>query len=208
MASGTSRVRLACAVVVLAGVTGCSTQPSAETAAPVIPPSQPTAPATGPGDYVGESVNGIGLPLPVRVTIGAETSVPPTPDATAVGAFLRRAAAELGAAVPEVRYVDVGIDNTGQIDPVPLPNNVDVLDGDGRGANFRPAYDIVRETQELLPPDSDLSQEGAVLARRLLVRDNSVRPGQVVTVPYVSNDPLADVAQVVVNGALALKDVA
>lgn len=206
MGRGSSRVRLACAAVVLVGLAGCGTQPSADTAAPVIPPAQPTMPATGPGTYVGEAVNKIGMPVPVRVTIGADTSVPPTPDAQAVGAYLRSAAAELGAAVPAHRYVDVEIDNTGQIDAVPLPGNVDVLDAAGRGANFRPAYDVVRESMELLPGGTDLHQDGAVLVRRLQVRENSVRPGQVVTVPYVSTDPLADVAQVVVNGELAHKD--
>lgn len=206
MGRGTSRVRLACATVVLVGLTGCSGQPAAETAPPVIPPAQPAAPATGPGTYLGQAVNGIGAPIPVRVTIGPDTSMPPSPDAAAVGAYLRAAAAELSASVPTVRYVDVGIDNTGEIDAVPLPGNVDVLDVDGQGANFRPAYDVVRENQQLLPADSALSQQGAVLAQQLVVRDNLVRPGQVAAVPYVSNDQLAGVDQVVVDGELARKD--
>lgn len=206
--TGTSgRLRLAIAAVVLAGVTGCSTQPD-DAVAPVIPPAQPAAPATGPGTYVGEAISRIGTPVPVRVVIGPDTSARPGPDAQAVSAFLRAASVELGATPPELSFISVEIDNTGEIDPVPLPEDVDVLDASGRGANFQPAYDLVRESQQLLPRDSDLFQAGAVLAQRLLVRDDSVRPGQVVSVSYVSTDPLADVAQVVVNGELARQDAA
>ena len=199
-------VLVALALTATTAVAGCSTRPDA--GAPVVPPPQPSAAAssTGPGAYVGEALNAVGTPVPVRVVVAANTAAAPDGDASAVASYLRRARASLGLPEAEVRFVTVEVDNTGEIDAVPLPDNIDVLNAEGRGANFRPAYDVVQELREQLQDDEAASEAGQALLQRLLVREGQVRPGQVVTVPYVSNDALSDVAQVVVNGSLARKD--
>jgi hypothetical protein len=197
------------AVLAMTAVTSCSTRPDG-TGAPVLPPAQPSAAATatGPGAYVGEALNAVGTPVPVRVVVAADTTAAPDGDASAVARYLRRARASLGLPDAEVRFVTVEVDNTGEIDAVPLPDNIDVLNAEGRGANFRPAYGVVQEFREQLQNDEATSEAGQALLQRLLVREGQVRPGQVVTVPYVSNDALSDVAQVIVNGSLARKDAA
>lgn len=193
------------ATLVLLSMTACSSGSGQDPAAVVIPPAPSASAVGGPGAYTGEAVNAVGTPVPVRVDITPLPTTPPGPDAVAVASFLRRASVALGATAPTLRFVNVTIDNTGEIDAVSMPGNVDVLDATGRGANFRPAYDVARENRELLTPDTALSDAGKGLVQRLLIRDNLVRPGQVVTVPYISTDPLTDVAQVVVNGAVARK---
>lgn len=204
----TSRTRLTVALVALTAAGACSTQPDPGAGTPVVPTAVASAPAesTGPGAYVGEALNAVGTPVPVRVLVAASTTAAPEGDAAAVAAYLRRARTALGLPASEVRFVTVELDNTGQIDPVPLPDNVDVLNAEGRGANFRPAYDVVEELQDQLPADDATAEVGQALAQRLLVREGQVRPGQVVRVPYVSSDPLSDVAQVVVNGSLGRKE--
>ena len=202
--------RITVALLALTAIAGCSTQPQPGVDGTVVPTTAATvaADATGPGAYIGEALNAVGTPVSVRVLVAANPAAPPDGNAAAVAAYLRRARTALRLAASEVRFVTVEIDNTGQIDPVPLPSNVDVLNAEGRGANFRPAYDVVRELQEQLPADDDASEVGQALVQRLLVREGQVRPGQVVRVPYVSSDPLSDVAQVVVNGSLGRKEAA
>lgn len=202
--------RITVALLALTAIAGCSTQPQPGVDGTVVPTTAATvaADATGPGAYIGEALNAVGTPVSVRVLVAANPAAPPDGNAAAVAAYLRRARTALRLAASEVRFVTVEIDNTGQIDPVPLPSNVDVLNAEGRGANFRPAYDVVRELQEQLPADDDASEVGQALVQQLLVREGQVRPGQVVRVPYVSSDPLSDVAQVVVNGSLGRKEAA
>ncbi len=205
MRSVTWRTHAGIATCLLLSVTACSSGSGDDPAAVVIPPAPSSSAVGGPGAYIGEAVNAVGAPVPVRVDITPLPTSPPGADAVAVAAFLRRASVALGSPAPTLRFVSVTIDNTGEIDAVSLPGNVDVLDARGRGATFRPAYEVARESRELLTPDTPLSDAGKGLVQRLLIRDNLVRPGQVVTVPYVSTDALTDVAQVVVNGAVARK---
>ncbi len=202
----TSAGRLTAALVALTAVAACSTQPTPGASAPVELPAATSAPVTasGPGTYVGEALNAVGTPVPVRVQVAADPAAAEG-DAAAVAAYVRRARTALGVPAGQVRFVTVEIDNTGQIDAVPVPDNIDVLNAEGRGANFRPAYDVVRELQEQLPGDDPAAEAGQALVQRLLVREGQVRPGQVVRTPYVSSDPLSDVAQVIVNGSLARK---
>lgn len=209
MRSGMGRARLGGAAAALLAAVGCSTQPAVDAVPPVVPSAQPSVAATGPGTYVAEAVNTLRMPVDVEVVIPADPSVPPTPSAAAAGNLLRRAAAALGGTEPALRYVLVEIDNTGQLDPVPLPENVDILDSAGRGANFRPAYAVLRNRLDVLlgdtPESRAVARAGAALLQDIVVRDGLVRPGQTEVVTYVSEDPLADVATVVVNGSLGVK---
>lgn len=196
-------LRSVCVGLALVAATACSGERAPQAVAPVIPPAQPSTPPTGPGTYVGEAVNDIGTPVQVRVVIGSDLTAPPGPDANAASAYLRRAASLLDLPVPVVRFVTIEVDNTRQVDVVDLPANVDVLDADGRGANFRPAYDVLQETLDLLAADSPASEQGRTLVQRLRVREGEVRPGKIEVVPYISIDELTDVAQVVLNGSIA-----
>ena len=205
MVSMVSKRRRAVSTVVLAValVTACSDRPEATPSALVIPPAAPSLAPGGPGTYVGEAVNDLGTPVEVEVRVASDLTAAPGPLAAEAGAYIRRVAALLDFPVPEVRFVTVEIDNTGQVDVVRLPDNVDVLDPAGSGANFRPAYDVVQESLDLLPGASPAVEQGRTLVQRLLVREDEVRPGKIETVPYVTSDVVTDVSQVVVNGSLA-----
>lgn len=211
MRSGMDRARLGATAAALLAAVGCSTQtqPALDSLPPVVPSAPQSVEPTGPGTYVAETVNTLQMPVDVSVVIPPDLTVPPIPQSAAVGNLLRRAAVALGAPNPTLRYVLVEIDNTGELDPVPLPENVDILDSAGRGANFRPAYAVLRNRLDLLRGDTPESRAaaraGTALLQEIVVRDGLVRPGQTEVVTYVSEDPLADVATVVVNGSLAVK---
>lgn len=190
--------------VAVALLSACSPE-GVSPATRVSPDAISSAPAGGAGTYQGEATSASGSPIAVGVTITSAPSTPPNGDALAVRGFLDEAGTALSLDPARVQFLQVQVDNRNQIDAVPLPADVDILDSAGVGADFRPAYAVVAERQSQLDSTTRLAKRGAAISRRLEVRDDLVRPGKLLRVLYVSPDPLVDVAQVIVNGNPANK---
>lgn len=188
---------------------GCATRPESLElpggTGSASPPAPPAAPSGGPGTYAGVVETSSGGQATVLVTV-EEPSGPSDPLEQRIVAFLAEVAATLEQPAPPYSFITVGVDNRGQVETVPLPTEVDLLDQAGIGSTYRPAYAAVGEARALLDETSLLSRRGVALQRELDVRDGLVRPGKLLRVPYLSTDPRqAPVGTVVVNGEQAVK---